>query len=476
MAKVLIVISSDIYVRNYLTTDALTALEEQFECHFIADNAISMKELLEQKSGFRGYYSIDDSLHKKHRLLFNLMMWRHRRKSRTFHYRWLRNSRWHMIDRSHGTIISILSTLKWLGSASLNPEGLVVPLLGNRLVFPLSSRLLRKIIPPNEDLKARIAGEKYDVVMFPSAAFDAVSVDIARACEDLGVSSLCLIDNWDNLTSKTVFWAKPTYLGVWGPQARDQAMKIHGFAPPQIYEIGTPRFDQYVAAREGPTKPPYNYPYVLFVGSAMPFDEISALHLIDKFLVDSPSLPPELHVVYRPHPWQQKRQSSSVFSQADFRRVVLDKQIQDAQQKDRSLLENTTRFQPDLSYYPNLLMGASCVVGPLTTMLLEAALCLRPVIGINYSDGVHSNTSRQYFSHFDGADNIPGFSFCDKADDLGRLIEHSVLSDQIRAEESSAAIGYFLNQSPVPYPTRLVDTVHNIIAKSSGERPPISSI
>ncbi len=463
MAKILIVISGDIYVRNYLTTDALSAIEDNFDCHFIADQTVSLKQYLEAKPGFQGFYSIDASAQRKHELLFNMLMWRHRKKSRTFLYRWLRNSQWHLVDRSHGFLIYLMSMLRWFVSATLNPRGLIIPLLANRFVFPLTAHILQKQIPLNAGLETLIKNKQYAAVIFPSAAFDAVSVDIPRVCEPLKIPSLCLIDNWDNLSSKTVFWAKPSHIGVWGPQAREQAERIHRFDAHQIHEIGTPRFDQYFAARSQPMKAQlYDFPYVLFVGSAMPFDELAALKVIDASIQNSSDLPTNLHVVYRPHPWQQKRAVASKFVETDFRRVLLDKQINDAHEAgfEQGLFD--TSFQPDLDYYPALLQNATCVVGPLTTMLLEGALCQRPVVAINYSDRVHRNTSRRYFSHFDGAENIPGFSFCDSERDLGTLIREGIVRGPISAEESDQATAYFLHRSPIPYPKRLLKLIQSI--------------
>jgi hypothetical protein len=466
MIKILVVIASDIYVRNYLTTDALSELETHFDCHFLADRKVSQKHLLEEKTGFMGFYDVDSLLERRHQLLFNVMMWRHRKKSRTFFYRWLRNSQWHLVDKAHGLGKFIYSTLRWLLSASINAQGLIIPLLGNRVIFPISSRVLQRKIPINSDLSSLIQGERYDLVIFPSSGFGPISADIARACEPLKVPSLCLIDNWDNLSSKTVFWAKPTHLGVWGPQAKNQAIQIHGFSPEQIHEIGTPRFDQYFKTESGPSKLIYDFPYVLFVGSAMPFDEISALRAIEDIILKSNTVPKSLRVIYRPHPWQQKRIGSSRFDPETFSRVQLDKQFEGAQTSMLSEQFGDTTFQPDLSYYPKLLHGASCVVGPLTTMLLEASICLRPVIGLNFSDGIHGNTSRRYFSHFDGAEKIPGFTFCDLQEDLASLLHAAIFNKPIQAGESAEAIGYFLHQSPIAYKKRLLNLVRSITKTS----------
>lgn len=129
MTKLLIVISSDIYVRNYLTTDAFSRLEQEFDCHFIADRNISMKDLVAEKPGFQGFYGISSALEKKHQQLFNLMMWRYRKRSRTFLYRWLRNSQWHLVDQSRGRWRHAVSVIRWVFSSLGNPRGMAVPLL-----------------------------------------------------------------------------------------------------------------------------------------------------------------------------------------------------------------------------------------------------------------------------------------------------------------------------------------------------------
>jgi len=464
VSKILVAISSDVYVRNYLKTDALVGLETQFDCHFIADQSLSLTEDLESKPGFRGFYTVSGPTQKRHRRLFNIMMWRHRKKSRTFLYRWLRNAQWHLIDRSHGPFKRGLSTIRWFFSALANPEGLIVPLLGNRIIFPLASRWLQSQIPLSEEFRTLIERENYDAVIIPSAAFDEMSVDLTRVCNHLGITSLCLIDNWDNLSSKTVFWERPSHIGVWGPQATEQATRIHGFSNEQVHEIGTPRFDQYFSTRsKRQTTRSNNFPYILFVGSAMPFDEISALNKIEKVLTDDPTAPADLRIIYRPHPWQQKRRSKSEFRPEQFDRVILDKQMELAHERFPHRLQPVTAFQPDLAYYPQLLGNADCVIGPLTTMLLEAAICLRPVIGLNYYDGVHINTSRRYFSHFDGAEKIPGFTFCNSEKELELHIRNALEMPSISSKESDSVVREFIHISDTPYSERLLQLVNRII-------------
>ena len=466
MSKILIVLGADTYLRNYLTTDAFSSLERDFVCHFLVLDTVQTTRELKEKKGFIGSYSVDGKLWRKYRLLSNLLMWRHRKRSRTFFLRWLRNTQWHGLETSVGIFRRSLSIVRWILSAALNPEGLIIPFLGNRVTFPLSSRIIKSLIPPNRELEALISSEKYAAVVFPSIAFDTLAVDIPRACAKLGPQSICLIDNWDNLSSKTVFWSKPDDLGVWGPQAAEQARTIHGFQSSRIHEIGTPRFEQYFQSRVSKDSASlHDFPYLLFVGSAMPFDELSVLSAIDALLTNHEIFDPRLRVIYRPHPWQQKRQVASLFRQEDFEKVLLDQQLQ-LEFSRNSGGGNRLSFQPALNYYPKLLLNASCVIGPLTTMLLEASLCLRPVVALNYSDRIHMNTNQRYFSHFDGAESIPGFSFCNSENDLGRLIEAAISMGPISPETSDSATSYFLHRSEVPYPDRLLQVVRKSLSRA----------
>lgn len=468
MPKILFALTSDIYVRNYLRTGVLSELMNEMSVDLIANQDLALSAEVSQSPGFKAFFELNPRVNARHHLVFNLLMWRNRKKSRTFFYRWLRNSNWHLVKKEGGLISRLLSVLVWTARAIRNPHGLRIPLLANRVLFPLSFRILKALLPVNRQLKEFISTENYDLIVFPSAAFDSVSVDLARLGRLNGVPSLCLIDNWDNLTSKTVFWEKPDHLGVWGKQASQQAQSIHGFTPRQIHLLGTPRFDSYFELRKKPvTKRHYDFPYLLFVGSAMPFDEIGTLKLLDELVSQLDGMPAGLKVVYRPHPWQQKRNSTAVFNANDFSHVLLDLQMKAAFERGIEPERTEPSFQPNLDYYPSLLKGAEAVVGPLTTMLFEASLCLRPVIALSYFDGFHANTSRRYFVHFEGMDSVPGFQFCEQVTELPELILTSLSEGEISESESDAATSFYLFQNDESYPQRLLATMREIIALKS---------
>lgn len=434
------------------------------DCRVIAHRGLTLAEEVSHEPGFLGFYDLEPVMEKKHQFLFNLMMWRHRRKSRTFFYRWLRNSNWHLIKRHGSWPTRTVSYIHWFIAALMNPRGIRIPLLASRMIFPFVGSIVKRSIRPNESLRGLIQHESFDLILFPSAAFDSVSVDLVTLGEELSVPTLCLIDNWDNLSSKTVLWRKPDHLGVWGPQAQSQAHTIHGFVPDQVHLIGTPRFDSYFEARTSAGfTAPHSLPYALYVGSAMPFDDIGTLQILERILIESENLPPDFRLIYRPHPWQHKRNVDARFTAEDFSRVILDPQFDEAQKAGTVRGTNDPSFQPDLDYYPGLLLSSRCVVGPLTTMLLEASLCLKPVVALSYFDGYHANTSQRYFSHFDGMERVPGFVFCNDKESLTMLISQALEVDAINPAASDDQTSYFLYRDERSYPVRLEALVRDII-------------
>jgi hypothetical protein len=392
-------------------------------------------------------------------------MWRFRKRSPTFFYRWLRMANWGLVRTNSGAIALLTSFSRWVLGLALRPRPLVTALLGSKGIFALSSRILGRPHKVSAQISELLANRHFDVIVFPSAAFEPVIPDLIRFGRAQNITTLTLIDNWDNLTSKTVYWDKPDQIAVWGEQAKRQAQEIHAFDEKQIHLVGTPRFDSYFTHRQDlKTLSPHPFPYLLFVGSAMPFDELGALRALEQLLANNPDVPEDLKIVYRPHPWQQKRMVPAAFHQEDFDRTVLDQQISDAYALGVKQETTNRAFQPDLSYYPSLLSNANAVVGPLTTMLFEAALCLRPVLALSYPDGHHFTTNRRYLTHFEGLEKIPGFAFCDTKDQLEQGLSQVLGTQNIDPLVSDAITSHYLFRDEAHYDERLRRVLRRIVA------------
>ena len=402
---------------------------------------------------------LDPGRSSLHSTLNDALMWKHRKLSRTFLYRWMRVSNWGLIPHDGNFLTSLLGFLRWLAALFGNWPALRAVLLGNRVVFPFAFKIISKSLEARSSLNPDIYKPEPNLVIFPSSAHEPLATELLIDCERRGVPTLALIDNWDNLASKTVLWKKPTYMGVWGPQTAQHATHIQKLDANQVFELGTPRFDVYFNTGDRLPQRDLPSPYVLFVGSAMPFDELQALHQIEAALDDAGTQFADLSVIYRPHPWQQKRRSDSLFRPSEYHRTSLDSQI--AEHRPAKKAQET--FQPSLDYYPRILSNAAVVIGPLTTMLFEASLCHRPVIALSYSDGIHFNTARRYFSHFDGMERVPGFHFCERESDLPALLQTALSDSSSPGKSYSGELDYFLTSKPGTYQERLLKVVQHAI-------------
>jgi hypothetical protein len=470
---------NDEYVRNYLATNALRESSARFKVSIAASDSIERKESVANLPNFVGFIPTEPRQAQTLRALFQIYAWRHRSKSKTFFYRWLRWTGWDNVSTDRGFLKFVETFFLWSLASLRSANGFRVPILGSLVLFPISRYLLQSRLSQNRTLSRLLNEGGYSAVVFPSSAYEPLGVEIVLAARSQGIPSVCLIDNWDNLSSKTVFWEKPTKLGVWGEQAKSQAKQIHGFSEGSVSLIGSPRFEQYFDQETRKLRTRENRePYILFVGSAMPFDEISALRKLEDLLL---KIDPEekLSVIYRPHPQQQKRKTPSSFRAEDFKRVQLDNQFLEAARRGMNVPGVTVSrlagnsFQPSLDRYPELLSGAELVVGPLTTMLLEASLCLTPAIGLAYDDNSHFNTSLKYFSHFDGMDRLPGFRFCFSESQFHENLTAALQSGPVDEIESDKQSSYFVTNSSVPYSQRLANLIEEAILEHS-MAPPIS--
>jgi hypothetical protein len=204
--------------------------------------------------------------------------------------------------------------------------------------------------------------------------------DVVRAARRRNIPTLAVTNNWDNLNTKA-FFERPAFLGVWGEQAFLIARLMHGFVPPQIFVVGSPRFEIYRGSR--PTRAeaqaalnlPANRRVLVFCGAGVPFEEVSLLDEFDAAVSDG-RLPPDLLLVYKPHPLRFRRAAERTFDPARYRHVV-----QAPEPKDYL----------DLSRYPLLLAAASALISPFSSMVMEGAYFGLPALCLGYNDPGHAN-------------------------------------------------------------------------------------
>lgn len=457
--KLLIVISNDLFIRNYITTDALSLLEDEYDCTFLVSRKISNLDKLKTYTNIR-FYDFNNDQSALHYKIFNLLMSHYRNKSKSFKFREQRGLQIDFNFEGNPSapvwlIKAAIRYCKWLVLKALKFS------YRNYLVFYTYFTYLKSGLVENPEINSAIDEIKPDLVLFPSTAFDPDGNDLLRICNRKKVQSLFLVDNWDNLSSKTILWIKPDYIAVWGEQSKEHACQIQGFEPSRITSIGTPRFDEYFQTRDTRLPSLFNYKYILFVGTALAFDEAGALLKLDEIINSNREVLGDLKIVYRPHPW---RGGTDSIEGMDLKNVVIDPQMEESYLKRK----NSVDFQPSISYYPALLHNSEFVIGGLTSMLIETLIFRKRFLALAYDDGI--NFTNQYnvfknYTHFEGLDHVEAISFCYDLRELdGVLMNMYQRRNDVDPELVDSERMYYYYSDDRRYKERLRDLCRNLIA------------
>ena len=395
MSDILAFVENDMYVRNFLSSGALDKLIAHRSMKISAGELVNPDRL-------QPWSAICTKPYKRHlrnvKTVFGfnkLSIRRFRRRSRTFDIKVRTGApfgRYGLIER-------------------LRSE----PMIYDRFVLP---GLLEEL-GNNDSLEAVIAQESPRLILFPITGVESTGYELIKLSRRYDFRTLFLINGWDNLSSKTVFGALPDYMGLWGPQALNDAERIHGLSRERGVLLGCARYEPYFGDR-ATSESPFPFRYALFAGATTACDELTPLRLLDEELTRSGV--EDLRVVYRPHPWRESRVCDDLFEAKNFKHTILDPQLQDAYYSNkRSKQESvSSKTMPSLGYYPKLLNHASLVISPMSSMTLEAALFNVPTIILAHDDGIHKipGSLQAQYQHFDGGREVIGWHF---VDDLGRL-------------------------------------------------------
>jgi hypothetical protein len=300
--------------------------------------------------------------------------------------------------------------------------------------------------------------QKYSehLIVIPSSAYSHYDIEIIQICANLNLKTLLLIDNWDNLTSKSILWHKPDFMAVWGEQTKMHAIKFQKMPQNRVFELGTPRFDQYFQTRDNKIATNFEFKYILFVGTFLEFNELEAITIINNTIDNNIEAFSSIKLVYRPHPW---RQGKAVNHIANLKHVVLDPQIEE------SYLKGNKSFQPKLDYYPSLINNSEMIIGGLTSMIIEASIYNKNYIALAYDDGVSFISQKEAYEsyiHFKGVDQLENVHMCHQKENLGDLLTQVFDHRFSKSIDLSSSLKQFIYNDDNNYSHRLIKLISQL--------------
>ena len=321
-----------------------------------------------------------------------------------------------------------------------------VYIIGSRLLFPIFTQFFENQNIINEELVTIIPWQEYSFIVHISSAHEKTGSDLVKLAKQNSIPIVFVIDNWDNLSSKTVLSELPDFLIVWGEQTRRHAIEIQGLDPTKVFSLGSARFQEYFTARNIDLMSHFNHSYALFAGTFLPFDEISNLKLIDNEIETNKVIYGDLKIVYRPHPSNQSNHTAEFFEN-DFQNIIIDPQIAEYNKAPSNISEGNVNLLK-LDYYPSLIKNSEFIVGGLTSMLIEATVFSKAYLALVYREPLSVTSPRRVwreYVHFRQVSSLPNVVLIHEQQNLVKDFRQSYLSrHSLSSADIDASLNYFL--------------------------------
>ena len=306
------------------------------------------------------------------------------------------------------------------------------------------------------------------IAVLPSHMFEGLTYELIRITREMKVPSFMVINNWDTVAYRSSFTFLPDYLGVWSRQQVEHASLVKNMPRDRICILGTPKFIKYFVPEKLQQPPIYPFRYILWIGAYDEFNELEALHLLDN-AIEKHNVP--LTVVYRPTAQQFPRKCPDVFFEYDFKHVILDINARIYYKKSTSWDFSKDKFDPkqfpDPMYNLRLLQNAEFVIGPQSTMTLEAVSLGKVAYVIAYDDGLHKlgpKWTLENTAHLEGLECVENIRLIRSKEDLERVF---LPGDRLKETfKKLMTVDWFVSrESTVNYPKNFKNTVDAIINK-----------
>jgi hypothetical protein len=229
----------------------------------------------------------------------------------------------------------------------------------------------------------------------------------------LRIDSLLALDNWDNMSSKTILRGKPTFITAMGCQSARHANLVQGIDQEKIWLTGLPRFESYrkFLQTENATKIKElsRRRRIVYLGCAIPHNEVTLISKLAEM-----KLFQDFDFIYRPHPQAVPRLGEG---QIDL--ISLGIKYDDSS----GPINPKTGWPETTSTFVKLIRDADLVIATPTTLALEAIMLGGKVIIDGTIDGINRTSAGIAIDRYLHLRDLRNVKNLEIANDLGELIE-----------------------------------------------------
>ena len=324
-------------------------------------------------------------------------------------------------------------------------------ILGRPVIFPLFKWVYLKVMGLHPEIVKLLEAEKPDIIVHPSLLNGPFQNEVALAAERQSVPLVVLMNSWDNPTAKSASIGRMDHLVVWGEQTREHAATYLKVPKERIHCFGAAQFQVY---RKPPAESceelarlfqvPADKKIILYAGSGSSDLETDYLLALEG-AAESGSLR-GCHIIYRPHPWRGPlTPGERDFFTIGFRNITLDPHMKEFYMR-RVKNHRKELFLIDYAITNKLLSLVEVVVSPLSTLLLESLINVKPAVMLLPEGEVGRNMHMDQI-HFRSLAEMEGVVRCDRIGNLPqacatalRLRDDAEACERIRGQVNRLAV------------------------------------
>jgi len=404
------------FLRSWVHSGVIASLAESFQITIFYDRARVTIEQTEVPANVKCIGLNFCRSEFKGNLLNDVLLFEYQNKSPTFSYRRERYIfGWYLWRFNLQTLKRLLTGFRQLKRFRL----FIYKSLRYFFLLPLSRRLVLKLLDKwlnsFETLSVSSELTDLDLAIVPSNGAENFINPFICQLNGLGVNSLLALDNWDNISSKTILRSKPTFITAMGSQSARHATLVQGIAPENIWLTGLARFESYrkFLKTENPTKNQNSSlrKRVVYLGCAIPHNEVTLISRLVKT-----DLFQDLDFIYRPHPQAVPRLGES---RIDLINLGVEYDFSSGPINPKTGWPETT------GSFVKLIRDADLVIATPTTLALESVMLGGKIIIDGTIDGINRTSAGIAMDRYLHLRDLRSVHNLEIANDLGELIELS---------------------------------------------------
>lgn len=341
---------------------------------------------------------------------------------------------------------SVLAKFIWANKSFLKALRIVLRILiGKSLFFKYKEKVYFNKLTKQFNL-SELQSLNFNIFISWSQNAEPSAIASILLGKRIEVPSMVVVDNWDNLSSKSIFPLEPNALICFGQQSVDFAHSIQKFKECKIYPIGSARFEIYRGVIEGSEKKePLQ---ILYAGSSIAAEDLEILELFENYYLTNNV---NINFKYRRHPYPQGPELNLDDLHLKFPRLFKPGQFLPSR-----VLESLEQTKEELR-------TTKILVAMPTTFLLEGVLCKIPTILVSFESIKVRTSSRvmiKELEHLKGIEKVPNITLVNSSLELFDALNKLSISSNLVQDNSE--LDYFINWDSKSFSQKFIEAIEEI--------------